>query len=77
MNTLLQSGIELMIVGMGIVFAFLATLVGIIHIMAHLIRRFAPDPEPTATQPVQTSPHSQQQTIAAITAAIHRYRAKQ
>ncbi len=66
-----------MIVGMGIVFAFLATLVGIIHIMAHLIRRFAPKPELPVTRSVQTPPHSQQETIAAITAAIHRYRANQ
>ena len=77
MNTLLQSGVELMVVGMGIVFAFLATLVGIIHITAHLIRRFTPAPERVVIKPVQNTPHSQQETIAAITAAIHRYRANQ
>ena len=75
MNELLQSGVELMVVGMGIVFVFLASLVGIINLTAYLIRRFATELNPvTPAKPTQSTP-DQQETIAAITAAIYRYRA--
>lgn len=74
MNELLQSGVELMIVGMGIVFVFLASLVGIINITAYLIRRFATRPEPVNTIKPTPIAHNSQETIAAITAAIYRYR---
>jgi oxaloacetate decarboxylase gamma subunit len=61
MNELLSSGIELMLIGMGIVFTFLAMLVVVINGMASVIQRFFPeDPR----------------IIAAISAAIHEYRKK-
>ncbi len=66
------SGIELMFVGMGIVFLFLAMLVGAINIMSMLVLRYFPDaPSPVRT-PVPVSPDAS--TIAAITAAVHQYR---
>lgn len=40
MNEMLSSGIELMLIGMGIVFAFLAMLVVAIGFMSTLIQRF-------------------------------------
>jgi len=68
------SGIELMLVGMGIVFLFLAMLVAAINLMSTLVQRYFPDvPAPVRT-PVSVSPDAG--TIAAITAAVHRYRSQ-
>jgi oxaloacetate decarboxylase (Na+ extruding) subunit gamma len=76
MTELIRSGVELMIVGMGIVFLFLTMLVIIINLMSSLIQRFFPE-EPSMTIPVPSvSSGTDKRTVAAITAAVHQYRNK-
>lgn len=70
MNELLSSGIELMLIGMGIVFTFLAMLVVVINSMASVVQRFFPE------TPVLSQNGEDPRIIAAISAAIHEYRKK-
>ncbi len=76
MKELFTAGVELMLVGMGIVFLFLALLVATISLMTFVIQRYAPGPLPTETEEPPASPR-QDEIIAAITAAVRRYRAEQ
>jgi oxaloacetate decarboxylase gamma subunit len=73
MAELMSSGVELMVVGMGIVFLFLAVLVVSINTMSSLIQRFFPE-EPKAVKVVKIEPDKA--TVAAISAAVHQYRSK-
>jgi oxaloacetate decarboxylase gamma subunit len=73
MAELMSSGVELMIVGMGIVFLFLALLVVAINTMSSLIQRFFPEPPKTAKA---VNLETDKATVAAITAAVHQYRSK-
>lgn len=79
MNELLSSGIELMLIGMGIVYTFLAVLVFAINLMSALIQRFFP-PLPAKLVPSTTGaqPENDEEAgiVAAITAAVHQYRHK-
>lgn len=70
MNELLSSGIELMLVGMGIVFTFLSMLVVFINGMSSLIQRFFPE------TPIVAQQGDDPRMIAAISAAVHQYRKK-
>lgn len=69
-TALLVSGVELMLVGMGIVFLFLAMLIGAIRVMANLVERFFPEVSVIIEKPVDSS------HVAAISAAVHQYRIK-
>ncbi len=74
MNEMLSSGIELMLIGMGIVYGFLAMLVLAIGAMSSFVQRFFP--EMPGSHPALT-PHGEDPgTIAAISAAVHQYRKK-
>ena len=78
MSELLLSGVELMIVGMGIVFLFLAMLIVAVNIMSSLVERFLPTPLPVAS-PVPMAAKSEApdpSIIAAISSAVHQYRSK-
>lgn len=70
----LGSGIELMLIGMGIVFLFLGLLVAAVHGMSWIVSRWFPQ-FPTAAPPSR-SPTGQdnEEVIAVISAAVHRYR---
>lgn len=74
MNELLSSGIELMLIGMVIVYAFLTMLVLAINMMSYMVQRFFPE------KPNTHLPMGQQVddpgVLAAISAAIHQYRKK-
>lgn len=73
MTELLSSGIELMLVGMGIVYAFLGMLIAAIYGMGWVIARFFHEPT------LETAPAKgviDPKCIAAISAAVHQYRAK-
>jgi oxaloacetate decarboxylase (Na+ extruding) subunit gamma len=72
MTEQMGSGIELMIVGMGIVFLFLAMLVIAINLMSMLIQRYFPDAPVPGRTPVTIGTDAS--TIAAIAAAVHQYR---
>jgi len=75
MTALLNSGLELMLVGMGIVFAFLSMLVFAIKGMSALILRHFPDAPAVARSKPEAK--ADQDTIAAISAAVHHYRNRQ
>lgn len=68
----MNAGVELMLVGMGIVFLFLAMLIVTVNLMSALVLRFLPE------RPAEVVPAAEgagdQHIIAAISAAIKRYR---
>lgn len=73
MTEQMTSGIELMFVGMGIVFLFLTMLVVAINLMSALVQRYFPEiavskPVPGITTDVEKN------VVAAITAAVHQFR---
>ncbi|MCF6202235.1 MAG: OadG family protein [Methylococcaceae bacterium] len=77
MNEMMSSGVELMLIGMGIVFAFLALLIVMVNIMTTVIQRFFPEDPMLDASPVSASTsHTEAGIIAAISAAIHQYRSK-
>lgn len=77
MNEMMNSGFELILIGMGIVFAFLAMLVVLVNIMASTVRRFFPEDPLTVSSSVSASTsHADAGIIAAISIAVHQYRNK-
>ena len=64
-ESLLELGTMLMIAGMGTVFVFLSVLVGAMSLMATAVRKL---------QPAVPADHATPEEVAAITAAIRRYR---
>ncbi len=77
MTELMMSGIELMVVGMGIVFLFLAMLVLAMNLMSALVQRYFPDAPPAASPVRPTSgTGTDASVIAAISAAVHQYRSR-
>ncbi|MGZ4959698.1 MAG: OadG family protein [Methylomonas sp.] len=74
MNEMLSSGIELMLIGMGIVFGFLAMLVVVIGAMSSFLQRFFP--EVPSRHPALAQQGDDPGVIAAISAAVHQYRKK-
>jgi len=74
-NDLMQQGIELMLYGMGTVFTFLALLIVATTLMSAVITRFF-KPEPLPIKPISgpVAANNDEQLIAVIGAAIHKYR---
>ena len=70
----LMNGLSLMLVGMATVFCFLTLLVISIHISSKVINRFWPEALASA-EPNNTS-DTNDDVVAAITAAVHQYRNK-
>ena len=68
-SDLLHQGLQLMLVGMGTVFVFLAILVDATTLMSRLIVRFQGEADPNAAGSEVDSA-----VIAAITAAVTQYR---
>jgi oxaloacetate decarboxylase gamma subunit len=77
---LVLSGVKLMMVGMGIVYLFLALLVWVIGITSRLIHHYSPEqphiPSPAAPIHAREEEHDDSELVAAITAAIHQYQNK-
>ncbi len=75
---LLQDGLALMALGMGVVFVFLTILVISVTLMSKLIGRFEPAPvvaETSKPSPQLAAPSGQNdEMMAVISAAVHRYR---
>ncbi len=76
---MIGQGVELMLYGMGTVIAFLCLLVFATGLMSRLVQRyFAEPPAATAVAPVATTPMvsglDDPRMVAAITAAVRRYR---
>ncbi|MEE9426444.1 MAG: OadG family transporter subunit [Methylococcales bacterium] len=77
MNEMMSAGLELMLIGMGIVFAFLAMLVVMVSIMTSVIQRFFPTPSvPDVMLASASAGHTDAGVIAAISVAVHQYRNK-
>lgn len=74
MNEMLSSGIELMLIGMGIVYGFLTMLVVAIGAMSSFVQRFFP--EIPSSHPALVQQSDDPGVIAAISAAVHQYRKK-
>lgn len=79
-ETLLQQGVELMVFGMGTVFVFLAILVVVTTTMSSLLQRFLPAKpvEPAVTRTPAPAPAltDDQQLMAVLSAAVHKYRSR-
>ncbi|MBA4502770.1 OadG family protein [Marinobacterium marinum] len=81
MDNLFSEGLTLMAFGMGFVFVFLTLLVFVTGIMSRLVTRYFPEPVAAAPksrpQPVAGAPaDNNDELVAVITAAVHKYRAK-
>jgi len=81
MNDLLAQGVQLMVLGMGVVLAFLLILVAVMTGLSALVQRFAPEStggQPAAPAAVGASPTPQlsRQHQAAIQDAIRQHRAQ-
>lgn len=74
---LFQQGVDLMLFGMGTVFAFLILLVGASYLMSWVITRFFPEPVRPAVA-VQMAPVAavEPRIQAAIQAAIDKHRSR-
>ncbi len=77
-GSLLYQGAELMLVGMGTVFAFLSLLVIATTLMSRLVQRYLPESEPApATAATRVAAGDEDaELIAAIGAAIHMHRSR-
>lgn len=77
-TALLMEGLNLMLLGMGIVFLFLILLVFGMHGMSWLAFRLEakfPSPEEPAPRQAAPTPAADHELVAVISAAIARYRA--
>lgn len=75
MDGLLATGLQLMLVGMGVVFSFLVLLVFTIKGVTMLLDRFAPEQvvlTPKSHHPVIST--DTMEVTAAISIAVHQYR---
>jgi len=70
MNELMQQGVQLMALGMGVVFLFLGMLIGVISLTSKVIQHF----ETPATDTANTSASSDQDLIEVISQAVQQYR---
>ncbi len=79
MNELMSQAVELMIAGMGFVFAFLVVLVLATVLMSRIITRFAPPEPATPARTPRAQPQQAQvdpDTAEAIKKAIAQFRAR-
>jgi oxaloacetate decarboxylase gamma subunit len=74
-TSLLVQGVELMLLGMGIVFGFLTILVFTLRGMSLLADRLDDTPEIPLAAPVPINVSDNRQLVAVIAAAVSRYRA--
>lgn len=75
MSDLFANAAEIMLVGMVTVIAFLLLLIVVMSAMAKILPKPDPIPKRTAPKPGQRSDSAASEpVIAAISAAIHRYR---
>ncbi|MCB1865987.1 MAG: OadG family protein [Chromatiales bacterium] len=72
---LMQTGLELLALGMGTVFAFLLLLVWLVMGLSKLTARFAPA-APVASPTAAPVPAADAELTAVISAAVTRYRAE-
>ena len=70
---LVVEGIKFMVLGMGIVFLFLALMIFAMNVMSKIIHRYFPEPQPAPAKPRTAAPvgDDELKKVAAIAAAIH------
>lgn len=77
MDNIIIDGLKLMITGMGMVFVFLSIMVLLISILAKVLKPFAHLlEEATEGVPSGASAEEEKDVVAAIVAAVHKYRNK-
>lgn len=76
MNEMLTAGFELMVIGMGIVFAFLVMLIVSITVMSSILQRWFPVQQAAKTAVNVSASADNSGVVAAITAAVIQYRGK-
>ena len=76
MSELMSDALNLMIVGMGFVFVFLAILVGVTTLMSKLVGKYAPAPAPKVSVATtnNSSASDDAQLLAVLSAAVEKYR---
>ena len=72
MNVLLQSGLELMVIGMGTVFVFLGLLVAVTLAMSALVNKIAP--EHNILDAPSAAPLANEHLLAIIQKAVRQHR---
>ncbi|MCQ4296384.1 OadG family protein [Pseudomonas stutzeri] len=75
-SQLLLEGVELMLFGIGFVFAFLVLLILCIRLMSYLTGRFVSEPAPQVASARAANAETDPDILAAIQAAIHQHRAR-
>jgi len=70
--TLVTEGLKFMVLGMGVVFVFLALLVYVMKAQALLVKNFFPPTSPPA--PAYPSSNDEAERVAAIIAAVTEFR---
>ncbi len=77
---LLGDGLVLLVLGLGMVFAFLTIMVGMMTLTARILSRFShlfpPDAPPPRKSAAPRSKTDDKQLIAVLTAAVRRYRSE-
>ncbi len=74
---IILEGVNLMLLGMGFVFCFLALLVGATRLLSAISIKLAPPAKPAAASNKRTSQAaSDDNVVAAITAALHHHQKK-
>ena len=76
MTETLNTGLELMAVGMGIVFIFLVSLILVANTMSALVQHFYPETEIVPVKTAAVKSASEQSVVAAITAAVQQHRSE-
>ncbi len=78
MDNLISEGLSLMVFGMGFVFVFLTLLVGVTNVMSKVAAKFEPAPQPKAAPkapaPAAAPQGGNDELVAVISAAVHKYR---
>ncbi len=69
-TNLVVEGLKFMVLGMGIVFAFLGVLILVMNVMSKLIHKYFPEPDPTQAPVVVKGGEDKKKVVAAIFAAI-------
>jgi oxaloacetate decarboxylase gamma subunit len=69
-NELLGEGLQLMLLGMGVVFAFLGLLVGVVTLISRIIQKI----EARIEQPAGAAISPEDELLEVLTTVVQRYR---
>ncbi len=69
-HELLGEGLQLMLLGMGVVFLFLGLLVGVVTLISRIIQNV----EARIAEPADTAISAEDELLEVITTAVQRYR---